>query len=82
MSDTIRTVEPIDIPEYEYKNSKYEVMPSLPARMLCVASSTGGKTVLIQNIICKIYRGSFKKIYMFFHLAFMLMAHGHQSRKP
>ena len=30
-----------------------------------VASSTGGKTVLIQNQILKIYRGSFERIYIF-----------------
>ena len=65
MSETIPTVEPIDIPEYKYKNSKYEMMPNLPARMLCVASSTGGKTVLIQNLILKIYRNSFERIYIF-----------------
>ena len=65
MSDDIPSIEPIDIPEYEYKNSKYEMMPSLPARMLAVASSTGGKTVLIQNLILKIYRGSFERIYIF-----------------
>ena len=65
MSDDIPKVEPIDIPEYKYKNSKYDMMPKLPARMLCVASSTGGKTVLIQNLILKIYRGSFERIYVF-----------------
>ena len=64
MSD-IPTVEPIDIPKYQFKNSKYEMMPSLPARMLAVASSTGGKTVLIQNLILKIYRNSFERIYIF-----------------
>ena len=41
------------------------MMPKLPARMLCMASSTGGKTVLIQNLILKIYRGSFERIYIF-----------------
>ena len=65
MSETIPTVEPIDIPEYKYKNSKYGKMPNLPARMLCVASSTGGKTVLIQNLILKIYRNSFERTYIF-----------------
>ena len=65
MSDDIPSIEPIDIPEYKYKNSKYEMMPSLPARMLAVASSTGGKTVLIQNLILNIYRGSFERIYIF-----------------
>ena len=65
MSEDIPEVEPIDIPDYKYKNSKYEMMPKLPARMLCVASSTGGKTVLIQNLILKIYRNSFERIYIF-----------------
>ena len=65
MLEDIPKVEPIDIPKYNYKNSKYEMMPNLPARMLCVASSTGGKSVLIQNLILKIYRGSFERIYIF-----------------
>ena len=41
------------------------MMPSLPARMLRVASSTGGKSVLMENLILKIYRGSFERIYIF-----------------
>ena len=66
MSDEIPKVEPIGIPEYKYKNSKFDMMPKLQARMLCVASSTGGKTVLIQNLILKIYRGSFERIYILY----------------
>ena len=65
MSEDIPKVEPIDIPDYKYKNSKCEMMPKLPAGILCVASSTGGKTVLIQNLILKIYRNSFERIYIF-----------------
>ena len=61
----IPTVESIDIPQYKYKNSKYEILPKLPARMIAVASSTGGKSVLIQNLILKIYRGSFERIYIY-----------------
>ena len=33
--------------------------------MIAVASSTGGKSVLIQNFILKMYRGSFERIYIF-----------------
>ena len=33
--------------------------------MIAVASSTGGKSVLIQNLILKIYRGSFERLYIF-----------------
>ena len=47
MNEDTPKVEPIEIPKYNYKNSKHDMMPNLPARMLCVASSTGGKTVLI-----------------------------------
>ena len=53
------------------------MMPNLPARMFCVASSTGGKSVLIQNLILEIYRGSDERIYIF---SPMLMTHGGQSR--
>ena len=70
MLEDIPKVEPIDIPKYNYKNSKYEMMPSLPARMLCVASSTGGKSVLIANLILKIYRGSLRE-YTFLALVCM-----------
>ena len=63
--EDIPTVEPIDIPQYKFKNSKYEMLPKLPARMIAVASSTGGKSVLIQNLKLKSYRGSFERIYTF-----------------
>ena len=41
------------------------MMPSLPFRGILVASSTGGKTVLIQNLILNIYKGSFERIFIF-----------------
>ena len=75
MLENIPKVEPIDIPKCNYKNSKYEMMPSLLARTLCVASSTGGKSVLMQNLILKVYRGSFERT-----LVCMWMTHGEQSR--
>ena len=65
MNNSIPIVKPIDIPEYTYKNSKYDMMPSLPFRGILVASSTGGKTVLIQNLILNIYKGSFERIFIF-----------------
>ena len=65
MNEEIPTVDPINIAEYKYQNCKYYIMPKLPARLLCVASSTGGKTVLIQNLRQKIYRGSFERTYIF-----------------
>ena len=61
----IPTVEPIDIPQYKYKNSKYERLPKLPARMRAVASSTGGKSVLVQTFVLKTYRDLFQRAHIF-----------------
>ena len=63
--EDIPTVEAIDILQYNYKNSQYEILPKLPAGMIAVASSTGGKSVLIQNLTLKINRGSFERIHIF-----------------
>ena len=57
--------KPINITEYEFKQSKYEHVPKLPFRSITVASSTGGKTVLVQNLILNVYRNSFARIFIF-----------------
>ena len=43
--------------------TKYEMMPNLPARMLCVASSAGGISSLTQKLIREKYR-VFARLYM------------------
>ena len=48
---------------------------------MCVASSTGGKSDSIQNLILKIYRRSFEIIYILLALGIRCMTHGGQSRK-
>ena len=58
-------IKPTTITEYEFKQSKYERVPKLPFRSVIVASSTGGKTVLIQNLILNVYRNSFARIFIF-----------------
>ena len=58
-------IKPINITEYEFKRSKHEHVPNLPFRSIIVASSTGGKTVLAQNLILKVYRNSFARIFLF-----------------
>ena len=65
MSNNIPIVKPINIPEYKYKQSKYDMVPKLPLRSIIVASPTGGKTVLLQNLSINIYRSSFERIYIF-----------------
>ena len=62
---TFQKVKPINTTEYEFKQSKYEHVPKLPFRSIVVASSTGGKTVLIQNLILNVYRNSFARIFIF-----------------
>ena len=57
-------IKPINITDYEFKQSKYEHVPKLPFRSIIVASSTGGKTVLIQNLILNVYRNSFARIFI------------------
>ena len=64
MSD-VPILKPISITEYEFKQSTYEHVPKLPFRSIIVASSTGGKTVLVQNLILNVYRNSFARIFIF-----------------
>ena len=52
-------IKPINITEYEFKQPKYEHVLKLLFRSIIVASSTGGKTVLVQNLILNVYRNSF-----------------------
>ena len=58
-------IKPINITDYEFKQSKYEPVPKLPFRSIIVASSTGGKTVLIQNLILHVYKNYFSRIFIF-----------------
>ena len=58
-------IKPINITDYDFKQSKYEHVPKLPFRSIVVASSTGGKTVLIQNLILNVYRDCFARIFIF-----------------
>ena len=64
-NNNIPIVKPINIPEYKYKQSKYDMVPRVPFRSIIVASSTGGKSVLIQNLLLNVYRGSFERCYIF-----------------
>ena len=58
-------IKPINRTEYEFKQSKYEHVLKLPFRSIIVASSTGGKTVSVQNLILNVYRNSFARIFIF-----------------
>ena len=61
----VQKIEPINITDYYFKQSKYEHAPKLPFRSIVVASSTGGKTVLIQNLILNVSRDCLARIFIF-----------------
>ena len=59
-------IAPIKHSEYECKKSKHgEHVPKLPMGPMILNPSSGGKTVLLQNMILDIYRGCFNRIYIF-----------------
>ena len=64
MSD-VPIIKPINTTEYEFKQSKYEHVPNFRFKSIIVASSTGGKAVLVQNLILNVYRNSFARIFIF-----------------
>ena len=73
-------IKPIKHIEYECKQSKYEHVPQLPMRAMILSPSSGGKTVLLQNMILDMYRGCFNRIYICLVLVLTLTIHGNQSR--
>ena len=58
------TIEPINVKQYEFKQSPYPQADKLPFRSIIVSASQGGKGILIQNLVLKIYRGCFERIYI------------------
>ena len=64
MSENLK-VEPIQVKQYEVKQSKYKQCGTLPTRSVLLAPSGGGKTILLQNLVLKVYRGCFERIFIF-----------------
>ena len=61
MSNNIPIVKPINVKEYDFKQSKYEVAPKLPFSMIITGPSGSGKGILLQSLILDIYRDVFRK---------------------
>ena len=57
--------ERAQVKEYEVRQSKYKQCGKLPTRSVLLGPSHSGKTVLLQNLILKVYRGCFERIYVF-----------------
>ena len=64
MNNNIPKIEPINVKQYEFKQSPYKQADKLPFRSIIVSASQGGKGILIQNLVLKIYRGCFERIYI------------------
>ena len=60
----VPTTEPIKVKQNEFKQSPYPQADKLPFRSIIVSASQGGKGVLIQNLVLKIYRGCFERIWI------------------
>ena len=63
MKDEI-IIKPIKLQEDTCKQSKHDVVPTLPLRSIILSPSGGGKTVLLTNLILNVYRDCFERIYI------------------
>ena len=57
-------IEPINVRQFEFKQPTYDKADKLPFRSTICSSSQGGKGILIQNFVLKIYRSCFECIYI------------------
>ena len=58
-------ITPISVKSCTCKQSKHSSVPSLPLRGVICSPSGSGETVLLANLILKIHRGCFERIYVF-----------------
>lgn len=58
-------IKPIGLKDYTCKQSRFSHVPKVPLRMILLAPSGSGKTVLISNLILNIYKGCFERIFIF-----------------
>jgi len=58
-------IKPYKSKEYKLKQSKYDNVPKLPMRMIMIAPSNSGKSVLISNLILDVYKDCFNQVYIF-----------------
>ena len=53
-------VKPLPSKTYKLQQSKYDDVPQLSTRMMVLAPSGSGKSVLLQNLITDVYDGCFE----------------------
>ena len=57
-------VKPVNVKEYDFRQSKYEIAPRLPFSQIIIGPSGSGKGILLQSMILDIYRDVFARIYI------------------
>ena len=57
-------VKPVNVKEYKFKQSKYDVAPRLPFSQMITGPSGSGKGILLQSMILHIYRNVFERVYV------------------
>ncbi len=58
-------IKPIDLKDFSCKQTKHSHVPTVPIRVILLAPSGSGKTVLLSNLILNIYRGCFDRTFVF-----------------
>ena len=58
-------IKPVGLTDYTCKQSKHKHVPTVPLRMVLLAPSGAGKTVLLSNLILNVYRDAFERIFVF-----------------
>ena len=61
-NNNIPIVKPINVKEYEFKQSKYDIAPRLPFSQIITGPSGSRKGILLQSMILDIYRDVFERI--------------------
>ena len=72
-------VKPVNVKEYEFKQSKHDIAPRLPFSQIIVGPSGSGNGILLQSMILDIYRMSSLE-YTFGLLQYLLTVIGHQLK--
>ena len=57
-------VKPVNVKQYDFKQSKYEIASRLPFSQKITDPSGSGKGILLQSMIPDIYRDVFERIYI------------------
>ena len=52
-------------PEYSTQSSQFDHLPPTPFRGVLLGPSAAGKTTVLVDLILRIYRGCFERIYIF-----------------